>query len=86
MNEQVKLGYIAALWSADSLDWYWHSVDDILDNTLSDTKRGAIILMHSTGGNLEATVKALPELIYTLKAQGYTFVTVSDLLGISPYR
>lgn len=57
-----------------------------LTTTLKDTNRGSIILMHSAGVNLDATLKALPELINTLKAQGYSFVNVSKLLDKKPYR
>lgn len=86
MNQLVDSGYTAVGWTADSLDWYSGTVDRILLNTLINTRPGSIILMHSTGVNLDATVKALPELIYTLKAQGYSFVTVADLLGRPAYR
>jgi peptidoglycan-N-acetylglucosamine deacetylase len=43
--------------------------------------RGSVILMHDGGGNRQATVDALPVLIDTLRAHGYTFVPVSALLG-----
>jgi cellulose synthase/poly-beta-1,6-N-acetylglucosamine synthase-like glycosyltransferase/peptidoglycan/xylan/chitin deacetylase (PgdA/CDA1 family)/spore germination protein YaaH len=43
--------------------------------------RGSIILMHDGGGNRSATLAALPVLIETLRAQGYQFVPVSELMG-----
>lgn len=43
--------------------------------------RGSIILMHDGGGDRAATVAALPYLIDTLRAHGYTFVPVSALMG-----
>ena len=43
--------------------------------------RGSIILMHDGGGDRAATVAALPFLIDTLRAHGYTFVPVSSLMG-----
>lgn len=86
MKVLVDSGYTTVGWNADSLDWYSGSVDRILASALRDTRPGSIILMHSTGKNLEATVKALPELIYTLKAQGYGFITVAELLGRPAYR
>jgi len=43
--------------------------------------RGSIILMHDGGGNRQATVDALPLLIDTLRAHGYTIVPVSALMG-----
>lgn len=86
MKEASALGYTSVMWNVDSLDWYSRSEDSILASALADTKRGSIILMHSAGVNLDATLKALPELIYTLKSQGYIFVTVAELLGRSGYR
>jgi cellulose synthase/poly-beta-1,6-N-acetylglucosamine synthase-like glycosyltransferase/peptidoglycan/xylan/chitin deacetylase (PgdA/CDA1 family)/spore germination protein YaaH len=43
--------------------------------------RGSIILMHDGGGDRSATVAALPVLIDTLRAHGYTIVPVSSLMG-----
>ena len=43
--------------------------------------RGSIILMHDGGGNRQATVDALPMLIDTLRANGYSIVPVSNLMG-----
>jgi cellulose synthase/poly-beta-1,6-N-acetylglucosamine synthase-like glycosyltransferase/peptidoglycan/xylan/chitin deacetylase (PgdA/CDA1 family) len=43
--------------------------------------RGSIILLHDGGGDRSATVAALPLLIDTLRAHGYTIVQVSALMG-----
>jgi len=43
--------------------------------------RGSVILLHDGGGDRSATVAALPMLIDTLRAHGYTIVPVSSLLG-----
>ncbi len=43
--------------------------------------RGSIILMHDGGGNRQATIDALPLLIDTLRAHGYTIVPVSALMN-----
>ncbi|HEX3891957.1 MAG TPA: glycosyltransferase [Terracidiphilus sp.] len=43
--------------------------------------RGSVILMHDGGGDRSVTVSALPVLIDTLRAHGYTFVPVSALMG-----
>ena len=45
--------------------------------------RGNIILMHDSGGDRSQTVKLLPVLIDTLRAQGYSFVPVSELGGFT---
>lgn len=52
-------------------------------NSVSD---GTIVLLHDFQGNSK-TVQALPGIIEGLKAQGYTFVTVSELFaqkGVNP--
>ncbi|MFM7423443.1 MAG: hypothetical protein ACKO7W_00310 [Elainella sp.] len=38
--------------------------------------------MHDGGGDRSKTVAALPALIKSLKAQGYRFVTVPELLKL----
>jgi cellulose synthase/poly-beta-1,6-N-acetylglucosamine synthase-like glycosyltransferase/spore germination protein YaaH/peptidoglycan/xylan/chitin deacetylase (PgdA/CDA1 family) len=43
--------------------------------------RGSIILLHDGGGDRSVTVAALPFLIDTLRAHGYTIVPVSALMG-----
>ena len=45
----------------------------------SRARNGSIIIMHMNGRGWH-TAEALPTIITTLKAQGYTLVTVSDLL------
>ncbi len=42
---------------------------------------GNIILLHDAGGDRSATIEALKILVPELKAKGYQFVTVADLLG-----
>ncbi len=86
LKELADSGHTAVGWNADSLDWRSIPVDLVLANALVNTRPGSIIVMHSAGTILEGTVKALPELIYTLKAQGYGFVTVADLLDKPAYR
>ena len=58
--------------------------DTIVQRVLADTKanKGNIILMHDGGGNDRShTVAALPRIIDGLRAAGYQFVSVADLLG-----
>jgi peptidoglycan-N-acetylglucosamine deacetylase len=54
----------------------------LVKNVLKGAKPGAIVLMHDGGGNRTKTVKALPQIISGLKAQGYRFVTLPELLEI----
>ncbi|MBE0465726.1 MAG: polysaccharide deacetylase family protein [Candidatus Desulforudis sp.] len=85
----VAMGYKSIYWSADSLDWQHRDADQVLIHVLTATRRGSIILMHSAGGtdgDLNAAAAALPDLVYTLRVQGYSFVTVDELLGSPAYR
>lgn len=70
-------------WSIDSMDWYTEDRDEIIECVIDSIHPGAIVLMHSKGGNdnRKATVESLPIIIETLKEQGYSFVTVEQLLG-----
>ncbi|MGA8766768.1 MAG: polysaccharide deacetylase family protein, partial [Candidatus Acidiferrales bacterium] len=49
----------------------------------TENNNGNIVLMHDGGGDRSHTVAALPLIIDGLRAKGYQFVQVSDLLGQS---
>ncbi|MDF2668819.1 MAG: hypothetical protein K0R67_1125 [Paenibacillus sp.] len=73
-------------WNVDSLDWKGISAEQVTRNILTAVKSGAIVLQHSAGGDkqdLSGTVGALSIVISKLKADGYEFVTVPQLLNIS---
>lgn len=83
------LNYKVVNWSVDSVDWRDRDVDQILINTLPSVRGGGILLFHTAGGegqSFAATVAALSEMIYTLKVQGYEFVTIDELLSILAYK
>lgn len=54
------------------------TVQQRIDNTISQVKDGTIILLHDSQGNSK-TVEALDTIIPTLLDEGYQFVTVSEL-------
>ncbi|SKB14568.1 Polysaccharide deacetylase [Planktothrix sp. PCC 11201] len=81
----LKQNHVNIMWSVDSQDWK-SSSDKIIDNVLKQAKSGGIILMHDGGGNRSETVKALPIVIKKLKEQGYTFVTVPELLKLADQK
>ncbi|WP_028263559.1 polysaccharide deacetylase family protein [Atopobium fossor] len=68
------------LWNQDSLDWSRPGVDKIVANSVNGIQPGYIILMHDGGGPREQDLEALPQIIDKLHDQGYTFVTVTDLM------
>ncbi|MHC5726042.1 MAG: polysaccharide deacetylase family protein, partial [Nostoc sp.] len=76
--------YAVMMWSEESGDAERRSpqVPMLVKNVLKQAKPGAIVLLHDGGGNRSKSVKALPEMIAGLKAQGYRFVTIPQLLEI----
>jgi cellulose synthase/poly-beta-1,6-N-acetylglucosamine synthase-like glycosyltransferase/peptidoglycan/xylan/chitin deacetylase (PgdA/CDA1 family)/spore germination protein YaaH len=85
-------GYIIIGNKIDTNDWNEHprkSPAEIAQSVLSQLQimktkpqfRGSIILLHDGGGDRSATVAALPVLIDTLRANGYSIVPVSALMG-----
>lgn len=72
-------GYtVTVRWSCDTLGWNGATVDDILHECTTNMAPGDIILMHVGDGSLD--YKALPQMIETLQAEGFTFVTIEQLL------
>lgn len=74
--------YAVMMWSEESGDAERRSpqVPMLIKNVLKYAKPGAIVLMHDGGGNRIKSVEALPAIIAGLKAQGYRFVTIPQLL------
>ncbi|MBS1880190.1 MAG: polysaccharide deacetylase family protein [Actinobacteria bacterium] len=73
-------GLELVLWTVDSQDDRHPGVAAIRANVLAGAVPGAIILMHD-GGHHPQTVRALPSLIRGLRARGFRFLTVTELLG-----
>ena len=84
LTELQQLGYRAVNWSVDSNDWKSLPAKIVKQNILQQVKPGAIILQHCAGNekeDLTGTVRALPDVIHTLKKRGYQFVTIPQLLN-----
>ncbi|WP_405784225.1 glycosyltransferase [Streptomyces sp. NBC_00859] len=74
-------GYITVLDSIDSEDWQRPGVPTILRNATPRGGKGAIVLMHDSGGNRAQTVEALGRYLPELQHQGYEFASLTDALG-----
>ncbi|BAT51949.1 Polysaccharide deacetylase [Nostoc sp. NIES-3756] len=74
--------YAVIMWSSDSADYSRPTVPKLINNVFRLAKPGGIVLMHDGGGNRSQTVQALPEIITRFRKQGYSFVTVPELLEI----
>ncbi|MBW4560270.1 MAG: polysaccharide deacetylase family protein [Mojavia pulchra JT2-VF2] len=74
--------YAIVMWSSDSVDYSLPSVPRLINNVFRQAKPGGIVLMHDGGGNRSQTVQALPTIIANFRKQGYSFVTIPELLEI----
>jgi peptidoglycan/xylan/chitin deacetylase (PgdA/CDA1 family) len=70
-------------WDVDPADWSTPGSAAVYSRIVSAARPGSIILMHDGGGNRSGTLAALPAVIDTLRARGYSFATVTELLGQS---
>lgn len=75
------LGMTTVLWDVDPFDWKLPGSAAIASHILSAAHPGSIILMHDGGGPRGGTLAALPAIVSGLRARGYGFATVSELLG-----
>jgi peptidoglycan/xylan/chitin deacetylase (PgdA/CDA1 family) len=78
LNVTKALGYVTVSWTVGAKDYDKDvSADFIKERVLDRTAPGAIILLHQ---DTAATVAALPAIIDGLRAQGFQFVTISQML------
>jgi len=75
-----ELQYKVIQWDTDSLDWMNIGTDKIINRVLQRAHPGDIILMHASD-SVKQTHEALPVIIDQLRAKGYEFATVSDLIA-----
>ncbi len=77
-------GYIVVGADIVPPDWQRISADEIVASVLRQLKAGSgnVIVLHDGGGNREATVKAIPILVSTLRREGYRFVSLAEMLGL----
>ncbi len=86
MFSEIPLPFIAGYGVTDYEDTV--TADMRFQGVMSQAKHNAIILLHDQAGNIQ-TVEALKQIIPALRAEGYEFVTVSQLFaeaGITPQK
>ncbi len=81
-----KAGYIIAGMDVVPRDWLTQTADELAEEIIRqvEVNAGGVVLLHDGGGDQSQTVAALPRVISELRAKGYTFTTLGDLLGASP--
>lgn len=74
---EKELNMFPVLWTVDPLDWCSSNVSCITERVVSKVKENDIILMHDY---FDTSVTAALKVIDRLAEEGYTFVTVEEIL------
>ncbi len=74
---EEELNMFPVLWTVDPLDWCSKSVTGIASKVVSKAKENDIILMHDY---YDTSVTAALKVVDELLEEGYTFVTVDEIL------
>ncbi len=74
---ESNLDLIPVMWTIDTLDWTTQNVDSIVEHVVKNAGENDIILMHDS---YKSTVQATERIISLLKAEGFEFVTVDEVL------
>ncbi|EPE62774.1 polysaccharide deacetylase family protein [Exiguobacterium sp. S17] len=72
-------GQTLALWTVDSLDWSHRDASQMHKLIMDGVHPNAVVLMHDIH---TSTADGLPRVLASLKREGYTFVTMSELMTI----
>lgn len=67
------------MWSLDTNDWKRPTSKEIVKRVVDKVKPGTVVLCHDIH---PGTIEAMPELVDTLHAQGYTFLTVTEMIAM----
>lgn len=72
-----RISMISVKWTIDTLDWKSKNVEEIVRKVMQQVADHDIILMHDY---YATSVEAALQIVDKLKAEGYEFVTVEDLI------
>jgi peptidoglycan/xylan/chitin deacetylase (PgdA/CDA1 family) len=91
LHQAAKRGLTTVGWSEDGSDWHDLSSTQIADKIIGNARPGSIIVLHDGlnlghGVDRSKTANALPTIIASIRAQGYRFVTIPELLHIARSR
>lgn len=84
-------GYSIVTWNNMTYDYFGLSGKRIIRSIIKRSRAGGIIVLHDGREGLAIPgyanmLEALPQIIKSLKLQGYTFVKIDDLIGQPGYR
>ncbi|WP_353942887.1 glycosyltransferase [Streptomyces sp. HUAS MG91] len=75
-------GYLTVVNNTDSEDWKRPGVDEIIRRATPHGGKGAIVLMHDSGGDRSQTVAALDRFLPDLQHAGYRFQNLTEALDM----
>ncbi|MGV9788857.1 bifunctional polysaccharide deacetylase/glycosyltransferase family 2 protein [Streptomyces sp. NPDC003435] len=73
-------GYLIVLNDRDSEDWRRPGAEEIIRRATPAKGKGAVVLMHDSGGDRSQTVQAIDTLLPRLQHEGYRFQTLTEAL------
>ena len=76
-----SMGFTTIQWDIDPRDWALPGVGEIVEDVLESAHNGGIVEEHFGGGPRFETLDALPAEVAGLRARGYQFVTLTQMLG-----
>jgi peptidoglycan-N-acetylglucosamine deacetylase len=78
-----KLGYSLIGANLNPEDWNGTSKSDIVRQIVERAERGegTVVELHDAGGDRSKTVESLADLIYQLRAKGFRFIELPELMG-----
>lgn len=80
--QAMRRGKGCFLWSVDPNDWATPGTSAIVERVVNGATPGGIVLLHDAGGDRTQTLAALPQIVSTLRARGFRFVTIPQLLDM----
>jgi peptidoglycan-N-acetylglucosamine deacetylase len=85
LRQVREMGLKTVMWSVEGYDWAVSSVDAIVQRVSTRVVRGDVILLHDggpvqLGADRTYTVMATDRLIARCEAEGYKFVSLTDMM------
>ncbi|MFC8344019.1 polysaccharide deacetylase family protein [Streptomyces sp. NPDC057280] len=77
----TPVGVTAVQWDVVSGDAFATDADAVASQVLEGVRPGSVVVMHCTRSAAPATERAVRRIVPELRAQGYQFVKVSELIG-----
>lgn len=77
----APLGITAVQWDTESGDAFASDADAVAEQVLGGVRPGSVVVMHCTRSAAPVTEEAVRKIVPKLRAEGYRFVKVSDLMA-----